>query len=137
MAIARWGTPNTESQIDSGVLNSLANGSTSARMGYDNSSSRDLYARIVVELGSLTPTTGGSITLRVLNRRGSNDEDVTAGLDSYTMPLTTNAGAKRVIFPMVTLYPFVMGFVIQNNAGVVLAASGNGVYIQGFDEEVS
>ncbi|MBU3655430.1 MAG: hypothetical protein FGM23_03600, partial [Alphaproteobacteria bacterium] len=40
MAIARWGTPNTESQIDSGVLNSLANGSTSARMGYDNSDDR-------------------------------------------------------------------------------------------------
>lgn len=137
MAIARWGTPNTESQIDSGVLNSLANGSTSARMGYDNSTLRDLYARIVVELGSLTPAAGGSITLRVLNRRGSNDEDVTAGLDSYTMPLTTPTGAKRVIFPMVTLYPFVMGFVIQNNAGVALAASGNGVFIQGFDEEVS
>lgn len=138
MAVAKWSSLGSETALTV-TINSLANGSTSTRMGYDNSTSRDFYARVTVELGSITPSAGGSITLRYLGRRptGSADEDSTTGLESYTMPLSSGASAKRVIFQMVRLYPYDGGFVITNNAGVALAASGNNVYVQPFNEDVS
>jgi hypothetical protein len=105
-------------------------------MAYDNSTSRDLYARVTVELGSITPSAGGSITLRYLGRRSTTDEDITTGLESYTMPLSSGASVKRVIFQMVRIYPYDGGFVVTNNAGVALAASGNSVFVQPFGEDI-
>ena len=136
MAVAKWSSLGSETALTV-TINSLANGSTSTRMGYDNSTTRDFYARVTVELGSITPSTGGSITLRYLGRRSGADEDITTNLESYTMALASGAGAKRVIFQMVRLYPYDGGFVITNNAGVALAGSGNNVYVQPFNEDVS
>jgi hypothetical protein len=137
MATAKWSTPGTEGSIHASQLNSLANGSTSARMAYDNSTALSLYGKVSVVLGSLTPTAGGSITLRALNRRSTTDEEITDSLESYTGLLTTTASAKLVIFPLVRLYPFVMGFVLRNDAGVALAASGNDVVVQAYGEDIS
>jgi hypothetical protein len=139
MAVVKWTTPGSETNVAGSALNSLANGSNSARMAYDNSTTRDLYARVTVELGSITPSAGGSITLRYLGRRptGSVDEDITAGLESYTMPLVSSAGTRRVIFQMVRIYPYDGGFVITNNSGVTLNASGNSVFVQTYNEDVS
>jgi hypothetical protein len=137
MAVAKWAAPGTEVDIHGTELNSLANGSTSARMAYDNSSALNLYARITVELGTITPAAGGSITLVPIMRRSTNDEDVASAADRYTLPLAAGAATKRVIFPMVRLYPFVMGFVVTNNAGVGLNATGNEVTLIPFNEDVS
>lgn len=138
MAVAKWAAPSSESANLAGTaLDSLANGSTSARIAYDNSTSRDLYGKVTLELGSITPGSGGSITLRVLHRRGTTDEDVVDTLESYTALLISGASAKRVIFPMVRLYPFTLGFVVRNDAGAALAATGNAFYIQTYNEDVS
>lgn len=140
MSVAKWNTPSAESSNIAGTaLNSLGNGSVSARMGYDNSAALNLYARVVVELGSITPTTGGTITLRYLGRRvtGGVDEDSTASLEGYVATLSSGASAKRAIFEMVRLYPFNDGFVILNGSGVAFAASGNAVYVQPYNEQVS
>jgi hypothetical protein len=137
MAVVKWTTPGSETNVAGSALNSLANGSNSARMAYDNSTARELYARVTVELGSITPSAGGSITLRYLGRRGSTDEDITTGLESYTMPLASGASAKRVIFQMVRLYPYDGGFVVTNNSGVTLNSTGNSVNVQPFGEDVS
>jgi hypothetical protein len=138
MAVAKWNTPSAEgSNIAGTALDSVANGSASSAITYDNSTNLDLYGRVRVELGSITPVTGGSITLRVYNSAGSNVEDFGGGGDAYTVPLTTSAGAKRAIFPMVRLYPWSLRFVITNSAGVTLAATGNQLFVTPFAEAVS
>ena len=136
MSTAKWSAPGTEVEIGGNALNSVTNMSTSVRMAYNNSTNRDLYARVVVELGSISPGTGASITLRYLGRRSGSDETVTTGLESYTLPIGTTAGTKRLIFEMVRIYPFDGGFIVMNNTGTTLPASGNAVYVQPFNEDI-
>lgn len=139
MAVAKWATPSTRSSNLAGTtLNSLANGSATTLITYDNSTMRDLYANVMVKLGSITPSTGGSITLRVYAGDGTDVPDSGGGaFDSYTAALATGASAKVVGFPMVRLYPFSLRLQIVNNSGVTLAGSGNELYCTAFNEDVS
>lgn len=138
MATAKWAAPSAEgSNIASTVLNSLTTGSVASDITYDNSSNYDLYARVRVELGSITPSAGGSLMLRVYNTAGANVEDFGGGGDAYIIPLASGASAKRAIFPMVRLYPWSMRFVFTNNSGVTLASSGNQVLVTPYNESVA
>jgi len=139
MAVAKWASPGTRSSNLAGTaLNSLANGSASALISYDNSTALDLYAAVAVKLGSITPGTGGSVTLRVYAGDGTDLPDANGGaFDSYTAALASGASAKVVTFPMVRLYPFPCRLQMVNNAGVTLAASGNELYVRPFNEDVS
>jgi hypothetical protein len=137
MAIAKWSALGTRSGNLAGTtLNSLANGSESSRVTYDNSTTRDLYGFVTIKLGSITPTAGGSITLRVTASDGTDLGDAVGG-DLYTMPLTTGASAKIVNVPMLRLYNASLRFSIINNAGVALAASGNEIYVTPYNEDVT
>jgi len=137
MAIAKWATPSTRSSnILSTVLNSLANGSETATVTYDNSTNRDLYAVITIKLGSITPSTGGSITLRVTLNDGTDTADKIGG-DLYTVPLTSGASAKVAVLNMVRLYPYSLRFSIINNSGVTTAATGNELYVRPWNEDVT
>jgi len=138
MAVAKWAAPGTRSSNLAGTtFNSLANGSAGSAITYDNSTNRDLYAIVTMKLGSLTPTAGGSITLRVYSGDGTDTPDLNGGsFDSYTAALTTGASAKVVSFPLVRIYPFSMRLQVVNNAGVSTAASGNELYVRAFNEEV-
>jgi hypothetical protein len=141
MATAKWATPSAQgANIASTTLDSLANGSTSAFITHDNSSNLDLYASVLVNLGSLTPTTGGSIALRVFSAQSADVPDATGsvgGGDTYTQPLTTSTGAKVAVFPMVRLYPESLRLCVTNNAGVALAASSNSIKVRPFNESVA
>ena len=139
MAIAKWASPSARSANLAGTaLNSLANGSATAFISYDNSSNLDLYGIITVKLGSITPSTGGSVSLRIYAGDGTDLPDTNGGaFDSYTAALASGAGAKVVTFPMVRLYPFPWRFQIVNNAGVSTAASGNELYVRPFNEDVT
>ena len=54
MSVAKWASPGSRSSNLAGAaLNSLANGSESAFIAYNNSTARDLYAAVTVKLGSL------------------------------------------------------------------------------------
>lgn len=137
MAIAKWATPSTRSSnILSTVLNSLANGSETATVTYDNSSNKDLYAVITIKLGSITPSTGGSITLRVTLSDGTDTADKIGG-DLYTVPLTSGASAKVAVLNMVRLYPYSLRFSIINNSGVTTAATGNELYVRPWNEDIA
>jgi hypothetical protein len=138
MAVAKWAAPGARSSNLAGTaLNSLANNSASAALAYNNSAARDLYAAVTVKLGSITPTTGGSVTLRVYAGDGTDAPNLNGGaFDSYTAALTTGASAKVVTFPMVRLYPFPCTLQVVNNAGVSTAAAGNEVYVTPYNEEV-
>lgn len=137
MPVATWSTTRTRSSnIASTVLNSLANGSESAVVTYDNSSNKDLYAAITIKLGSITPTTGGSITLRVTLSDGTDTADKVAG-DQYVAELSSGATAKVVIFPLVRLYPFSLRLSVVNNSGSTLNASNNELYITTYNEAIA
>ena len=137
MAIAKWATPSARSSNLAGTtLNSLANGSESAVVTYDNSTNRDLYGVVTIKLGSITPSTGGSITLRATLNDGTDTADRIGG-DLYVIPLTSGASAKVAVVNMVRLYPFSMRFSVVNNAGVSLAASGNELYVRPWNEDVT
>ena len=137
MSVAEWNTPSTRSSnFASTVLNSLANGSESSVVTYDNSTNLDLYGLVTIKLGSITPSTGGSVTLRVTLNDGTDTADRIGG-DQYVVPLTSGASAKVVVVNMVRLYPFSMRFSVVNNAGVSLAASGNELYVRPWGENIT
>jgi hypothetical protein len=137
MAVAKWATPSARSSNFAGTtLNSLANGSESTVVTYDNSTNRDLYGVVTIKLGSITPSTGGSITLRATLNDGTDVADRIGG-DLYVVPLTSGASAKVAVINMVRLYPFSMRFSVVNNAGVSLAASGNELYVRPWNEDVT
>ena len=137
MAIAKWAAPSTRSSNFAGTtLNSLANAGESSVVTYDNSTNRDLYGTVTIKLGSITPSTGGSITLRVTLNDGTDTADRIGG-DLYVIPLTSGASAKVAVVNMVRLYPFSMRLSVVNNAGVSLAASGNELYVRPWNEDVT
>jgi hypothetical protein len=139
---AKWATPGTASANLAGTaLDSLANGSTSAFLTtYANGTALDLYAGLLINLGSITPTTGGSITVRVFASVNGTAPDNTAaqgGGDAYTVPLAAGASAKVLTVPMIRLYPGNIYVAVTNNAGVALAASGNSLVLVPFAEQAN
>ena len=136
MALAKWTTPGARSSNIAGTtLNSLANAGESTVVTYDNSTNCDLYGTVTIKLGSITPATGGSITLRVTLNDGTDTADRVGG-DLYVVPLISGAGAKVAVINMVRLYPYSMRLSVVNNAGVALAASGNEIYVRPFNEDI-
>jgi hypothetical protein len=137
MAVAKWSAPSARSSNFAGTtLNSLANAGESTVVTYDNSSNRDLYGTVTIKLGSITPSAGGSITVRITLNDGTDTADRIGG-DLYTIPLTSGASAKVAVFNMVRLYPYSMRLSVINNAGVTLAASGNELYLTPWNEDVT
>lgn len=130
---AQWTTPATESSsLVTTELDSLADGSESSSFTIDNSSTKALYTKIRLALGSLTPTTGGSVTLRLY---GPNADVGSTPIATYTSALTTTTSAKVVEW-VIQLPPFAIEATIQNNAGVSFNAAANDIYSQTFGEEV-
>ena len=136
MATARWSTPAARSSnFLSTVANSLANGSESSVVTYDNSSNLDLSGLVTLKLGSITPSTGGSVSIRITYNDGTDTSDKIGG-DVYVLPLTSGASAK-VNMVQVRLPPFSLRFSVVNNSGVTLAGSGNELYVRPWNESVA
>jgi hypothetical protein len=139
MAIATWSAPGARSSNLAGTaLSSLATGTASSLISYDNSTARNLYAAVTIKLGSITPATGGSVTLRVYAGDGTDVPDANGGaFDSYVAALASGASAKVVTIPLVRLYPFPLRLQFVNSAGVTTAASGNELYVRPYNEDVT
>ena len=136
MATAKWSTPAARSSnFLSTVANSLANGSESSVVTYDNSSNLDLSGLVTLKLGSITPSTGGSVSIRITYNDGTDTSDKIGG-DVYVLPLTSGASAK-VNMVQVRLPPFSLRFSVVNNSGVTLAGSGNELYVRPWNESVA
>jgi len=134
MATMKWGFSSITSNLLGTQLNSLADGSQSAKVEYDNSSNRNLYAQIKIKLGSFTPGTDPYLLLRVLTESNSEDPDAGVGGDIYKLAVATGTGAKIIIFPMIRIYPFVHHLFITNEAGAALASSGHSLYVEPYTE---
>jgi hypothetical protein len=137
MAVAKWSSNSgRSSNILSSAADSLANGSESTVVTYDNTSLRNLYAAATIKLGSFNSTTGGSVSLRLTLDDGTDTSNKVGG-DVYVVPLVPGSAAKVNIIPMVRLYPFSIRFSLVNNAGATLPASGNELYMIPYNEDVS
>ena len=136
MAVGKWGAPAARSSnILSTVANSLANGSESATVTFDNSSNLSPNAILTLKLGSITPSTGGSVSIRVTINDGTDTSDKIGG-QIVQFPLTSGASAK-VGMQEVRLPPFSLRFSLVNNSGVTLPASGNELYVRQWNEDVT
>ena len=137
MSIAKWATPSTRSaNFASTTLDSLANAGESTAVTYDNSSNKDLYGLVTIKLGSITPSTAGSITIRVTLNDGTDTADRIGG-DLYVIPLTSGTSAKVAIYNMIRLYPYSMRISVINNSGVTLNAGSNELYIRPWNEDIA
>lgn len=139
MAKATWSAPSAASSNLAGTaLNGLATGATSAFLTlYDNSTALDLYAGLLLNLGSITPAAGGSITVSVfasVNGVAPDNAASVGGGDTYVIPLAAGASTKVAALPMIRLYPGKIYIAITNNAGVALATSGNTLVLVPYDE---
>ena len=134
MATAKWATPSARSaNFLSTVANSLANGSESAVVTYDNSSNLDYYVLVTLKLGSITPSTGGSVSLRITFNDGTDTSDKIGG-EIYVIPLLSGTSAK-VNSLRINIPPFSLRVSLVNNSGVTLAASGNELYFRPWNEQ--
>lgn len=137
MATAKWATPSSRSSnIASTVLNSLANGSESAVVTYDNSSNKNLYGAVTIKLGSINSSAGGSLSLRVTVSDGTDTADKIAG-DLYVAQLVSGSSAKVAVIPMVRIYPFSLRLSVVNNSGVAFASSNNELYVTPYNEDIA
>jgi hypothetical protein len=140
--IAVWGDPSTESSNIAGTaLNSLATGSLSAILAdVDNSVNKHFNIAFWIKLGSITPSSGGSITIRLICKRGSTYTDRNATIftgEFQTVGLTTTTSAKEISTCTMRIPgPGIYGIEIVNNSGVTLASSGNEVYYRTWPEEI-
>ena len=136
MATIKWATPSAlTSDLDtSGVLDSLADGSTMSGITYSNSSNLDRYALITIKLGSFTPGSDPYLQLRVVFEDGDQEPEGSLCGDIYRLDVSSGTGSKVITFPMVALYPFELYMYITNNTGAALASSGNEVYLRPYNE---
>ena len=131
----KWSVPTALSaSLVTTQLDSLGNGSESAvSSAIDNTAGGYLYAAIIVVLGSITPATGGSISLRLTVSDGTNTADKVAG-DTYSAVLLAGASLKVVVFPLVRLPPFNCYLSVVNNSGVAFNAADSDVYYRAYGE---
>jgi hypothetical protein len=117
-------------------LNALANGGfTVVGPAFDNSVNLDEWMGVEVNLASLTPTAGAYVQIFiVISMDGTNYEDAPSSTNPGSMQLvatisvSTGAGTKRVSTKdLFRIPPGKFKFVLKNQTGVALAATGNTV----------
>jgi len=140
MAAAKYGTPVAGSALTLSSVNSLANGSASGLMTFDNSSGKHVYATVAIVLGSITTAAGASISLVQYTTQGAtapSDLGAVGGGNVTVIPLPTGTGTKTLIPVVQLMAPESLRFQLINNAGVALASSGNSITVSTFSEDVT
>ena len=116
----------------SAALNALPNlaQATSAIITPPTSPSRPFYIDLRINLASLTPAAGASLSVHILpavDNAPTNFADLTGVTLVAVQPLTAGAGAKYAYLEGLRcpVVPFKVALI--NNAGVALAGTGNTV----------
>lgn len=137
-----WDGYTSQGNVLTTELNSLGNGSYSAvGPAYDNTTNKDQYAALQIDLASLNPTAGAYLQLfLVASPGGTNYEDAPASTNpGYhmaidAMSVTTGSATKRIVSPLFKIPPGKWKFVLLNKTAVALAASGNTVALYTTDD---
>lgn len=134
MPSVAWTTPTARSSnVLSTVADSLANGAESATITINNSTEKKPYLLLTLKLGSLTPSTAGSVAIRITLNDGTDTADKIGGT-VYPVALTSGASAKVAVISC-TVPPLSLRVSIINNSGVSFPASGNELYYRFYTEE--
>lgn len=148
MATVKWaGTYTSRGSVLTTELNALANGGYSAASAaYDNTSNLDEWFWFeYVAGGTATPTAGANLQIFVLSSMdGTNYAEAASSTNpgshqlAAALNVSTGAGTKRVAsaFPA-QLPPGKLKFVLLNNMGVALPASGNVLNLYSSNEAVA
>jgi len=148
MATIKWGaSPTSRGTVLTTELNTLTNGSFSAvGPAYNNSSNLDRWGWVeFVSGGSITPTAGATITVFITHSPGGTNYD--------DPPSSTNPGSHTIVEVLsiqasahtvraISTRPFALPpsnikFVLRNQTGVSLSASGNTVTLYTSNEAVA
>lgn len=132
MATVSWAAPESiATALDTG-LNSLASNDSQISAAIDNETDKYLYLNLELVLASLTPATVPYVALYALySLDGTNYQD---GSDTVipqpnallcVLALSTSTGAKRLVAANLPIAPLKFKLVLENQANVALAASGN------------
>jgi len=136
MATAKWSAAVGEtSNIAGTALDSKATGTTTFIADLDNTTLKSLYTSLWMDLGSITPGTGGSVTIQLRRKRSSTYAD--NAMEQNTQSPSTGASAKAMEFALRIPGPHVYGIYWVNNLGVTSAGSGNALYQNDHNEEVA
>lgn len=142
----KWVAPIAAATALTTELNALANAAYSAASAViDNTANLYQYMWSEVYLASLTPTTGGNVSIfMVSSLDGTNYSDGGGAVAApgctflYTFDLSTSTGVKRRVsnFP-IQVPPLKFSLILLNSSGVALPASGNTLsYRLGYEQAV-
>jgi hypothetical protein len=140
MSVAKWSVPSSE--VTLGSITSLTNGSIIIVSDIDNTglTNTNLYVSFWVELSSFTPSTGASLTVRLVRKKGSQYESTdqtTFTGETLVKAITTGPAAKFLhIGPMRLPGGFIWGVQFVNNTGTTISTSTPIVY-QTFNEDIA
>ena|SRR5215510_12595001 len=137
----KWSAPSGTTSVLTTELNALGNNTLSALgPAYDNSANKDVYVDVELVLSSLTPASGGYVTLyAALAVDGSNYGDAFRTSVQQLVGvfnLDTSTSAKRTSLKNIMIPPDLMKFYLDNQAGVALGATGNTVKVIAYEPEV-
>ena len=138
---AAWASAGTVLDAN---LDSLANATRCAvETAYDNSTGLNQYGCLDITLGSITAASGGYLTIYMVNSadgtnysEGDGTVDPGNNLIVAVIPLYAATRAIRKVTPIFPLPPGKVGFLLKNDSGVALAASGNLVVLYVSNDEV-
>lgn len=138
MTVVKYSAATTEATLSiSTNMDSKADGTSTllCDLDFTGSGDREFYLFLWAVLGTINPSSIGSVRFSLRRKRGStyalNDAASTEAL-----PLTTGSGTKDVSGGLTVPGPFVYGLYFHNNAGATTAGSGNAVYAQEANEEL-
>jgi hypothetical protein len=147
VATIKWGaSPTSRGTVLTTELNTLANGAfTAVGTELDNTSNLDRWAWVeFAGGGSITPTTGATFSIFLVHAPGGTNYDDPAsstnpGTHQIVAVIALQASAHTVraisTFPF-PLPPSKVKFVLKNNSGVSLSASGNTLTLYTSNEAV-
>lgn len=132
----RWGALGSVVNLLTTGLNSLANGNACTESSaWDNTSGKYAFVSFDLLLASLTPSTGGYVT--IIGWASLDGTNYGAPIVSSNPPSTAEAtlrwsgnlnastAAQRIITPPLIVLPVKYKFQVVNGSGVALASSGN------------
>ncbi len=137
MPLAKWAAPSAEISIAGTALDSRATGTTAFVADVDNTAAadRDLNARLWMQLASITTAAGANVTLELRYKRGATYAANAVEAASVVVPV--GASAKDVAVSLRLVGPFVFGLFFTSALGVSTAATGNAIFWQDWNEDVT
>lgn len=137
MSIAKWTAASSE--VTLGSFGGLSASNAILVGDVDNTTNANLYISFWVELSSFTPSTGASLTVRLVRKRGSQYETTDVATftgESFTKAIAPGAGAKFLhCGPLRIPGPHVYGVQFVNNTGATISTANNIVY-QTWNEDI-